>query len=160
MGAYFGSKHIVTSHPCSPARAGQITDLILDWIVDSTRPLSIVTDKGLVQLLAFLEPVYTVPSPTHFASLLHQRHHKAKAELTDLLAREGSAGIALTTDAWTSSATQSYATHTVHFIDREWSLVSALLTVGRPCSEAATRGRNLLNTAIRFQKISTSQSLR
>ena len=80
-----------------------------------------------MQLLAFLEPAYTVPSRTHFSSLLRQRHHKAKAEVTDLLAREGSPGIALTTDAWTSSATKSYATHTAHFIDQKWSLVSAVL---------------------------------
>ena len=56
LGAYFGSKHSVISHSCSPARAGQITDLILDWVVDSTCPLSIVPYKGLVQFLAFLEP--------------------------------------------------------------------------------------------------------
>ena len=35
------------SHPCTSGRSEQLTDLLLDWIVDSTRPLSVVGDVGL-----------------------------------------------------------------------------------------------------------------
>lgn len=116
-----------SSRPCSSARAGHITELILDWVVDSTRPLSIVKDTGFLQLISFLEPGYRVPSRTQITRLLHQRHVKAKSELTKLISAEATPGVALTTDCWTSSATQSYSTHTVHFVRADWSLVSAVL---------------------------------
>lgn len=124
---FFPNKASSSSRPCSSARAGEITELILDWVVDSTRPLSIINDHGFVRLLNFLEPAYRVPSRTHLTRLLNQRHQKAKLELTELLSTEATAGVALTTDCWTSSATQSYSTHTVHFLRSDWSLVSAVL---------------------------------
>ena len=34
---------------------------------------------------------------------------------------------ALTTDAWTSRATESYVTHTVHYINKMWNLCSHFL---------------------------------
>ena len=48
-----------------------------------------------------------------------------------LLLNEASAGVALTTDGWTSAGTTSYVTHTVHFIDREWQLASGVLETGK-----------------------------
>ena len=60
-------------------------------------------------------------------TLLRGRHQKGKAELIQLINEEGSGGVALTTDAWTSSATQSNTTHTAHFLRRDWSVASAVL---------------------------------
>ena len=116
--------------PCDKNRAGVITDCILDWIVDSIRPLSIVSDKGLVHLMQVCEPSYSVPSRTYLTSLLDKRHKSCKQELIELLKSAGTAGVSLTTDGWSSSATQSFVTHTVHFINPEWELVSGVLETG------------------------------
>ena len=47
------------------------------------------------------------------------------AEMKALVEREATSGVALTIDAWTSVATQSSTTHTVHFIDSDWKLAFA-----------------------------------
>ena len=39
-----------------------ITDRIVDWLTGSLRPVSLVTDDGLVQLLHILKPGYKIPS--------------------------------------------------------------------------------------------------
>ena len=53
------------------------------------------------------------------------RNAKGKAEMKALLEKEAISGVALTTDAWTSVATQSSATHTVQIIDSDWKLAFA-----------------------------------
>ena len=128
INSFFSSS---TQRTCSSARAGSITELLLDWIVDSTRPLSMVADPAFVRLLSFLEPEYKVPSRTHLASLLAKRHHRAKEEMKCILREQATAGVALTTDGWTSCATQSFVTHTVHFLNPEWVLRSGVLETVR-----------------------------
>eukprot|EP00117_Sycon_ciliatum_P010752 scpid97872/ scgid12521/ len=72
--SFFSSSATTASRPCSPARAGELTELLLDWIVDSCRPLSTIADSGLVRAISFMEPGYSVPCRTHIASLLKKRH--------------------------------------------------------------------------------------
>ena len=59
--------------------------------------------------------------------MTNKRHADAKKELVTLLKTASVNGIAITTDGWTSSATQSYVTYTVHCITQEWTLLSAVL---------------------------------
>ena len=51
---------------------------------------------------------------------------KVKAELRDIFKREAKT-VAITSDAWTSKAEQSYQTYTGHFINREWQLLTFVL---------------------------------
>ena len=115
------------TRPCSSGRSEQLTELLLDWIVDSVRPLSVVSDDGFIRVMKFTEPSYTVPSRTHVTSLLKKRHQKGVTELTAMLEQQGNCGVALTTDGWTSVATHSYVTYTGHFIDSTWTLCSVVL---------------------------------
>ena len=39
--------------------------------------------------------------------------------------------VAITSDAWTSKAVQSYQTYTGHFINREWQLLTFVLCTAR-----------------------------
>lgn len=126
LGSFFHS-----ARPCSAQRADTITQLLLDWVIGSTRPLTIVEDVGLSLLLKFIEPGYTLPSRTHFTRLLEKRHAKGREELKALLSSDATGGVSLTTDGWTSSSTQSYVTHTAHFLTAEWDVVSAVLETGR-----------------------------
>ena len=45
------SARTASQSPCSPVRAGEVRELLLDWIVDSCRPLSTIADPGLVHAL-------------------------------------------------------------------------------------------------------------
>ena len=115
---------------CDKTRVGVITEMIVDWIVASVRPLSTVADTGLIELVKFLEPGYTTPSRTHIAHLVDKRHKLCSGQMKSHLHCEGSAGVAMTSDGWSSSATQSYVTHTVHFVNFRWELVSGVLKTG------------------------------
>ena len=116
-----------TARTCDSRRAGIITERILDWVVGSLRPLSVVEDNGLIDLVKFLEPEYKMPSRTHIVKLLDKRHSSCKSEMKSLLKSEGAAGVSLTTDGWTSTSTQSFVTHTVHFVNKQWELVNGVL---------------------------------
>ena len=88
------------------------------------RPISIVRDDGLKELLSFLVPNYRPPSTTYVSSLIRKDFLDGKAAIVAQL--QGNM-IALTTDIWTSRATQSFATTTAHFINKEWNLTSCVL---------------------------------
>ena len=66
-----------------------------------------------------------MPLCTHVASLVKKRHQGGKQELGGLI--RAAPAIVLITDAWTSRATQSYATYTAHFISDAWTLESFVL---------------------------------
>ena len=114
------------STTCSFAKSQKITDLLVDWIISDMRPLGIASDAGIQRLLDFLVPGYKVPSRTHLTSLVKKRHVAARKELKGVLRTEGKF-IALTTDGWTSKATEGYNTTTAHFIDSNWELRSCVL---------------------------------
>eukprot|EP00117_Sycon_ciliatum_P039703 scpid48756/ scgid29299/ Zinc finger BED domain-containing protein 4 len=111
--------------PCNAAEVSQISNLLVDWICLNMRPLGIVGDGGFVRLMSFLKPGFTVPSRTCVAGMIQKRHAKARKELVELL--QDAPALALTTDAWTSKATMSYLTFTVHFVAADWTLRSYVL---------------------------------
>ena len=61
LGLFFQSN---VNRSGNSARAGAIFELILDWVADSTRPLSVVSDPAFIRLLSFIEPEYKVASRT------------------------------------------------------------------------------------------------
>ena len=85
------------------------------------RPISIVHDKGLIELLAFLEPNYRPPSTTHVSAQIRKDFEDGKAAVKKQL--HGSSSIALTTDIWTLKATQSFVTTTAYFLDHNCNVV-------------------------------------
>ena len=101
-----------------------------------------MNEPGFKGILGFLEPDYQVPSRTHVASLIKKRHQNGKQELGGLL--RAAPAVALTTDAWTSRATQSYATYTAHFISETWKLESYVLRTSRDYPHLAVLARRFL----------------
>lgn len=83
-----------------------------------------------------LEPRYTIPSRKHFSetaipALYEETRRGIEKELSD------TTSVALTTDGWTSRATESFLTVTVHYISSEWEMKSAVLQT-RPLYESHT----------------------
>ena len=77
----------------------EVTRLLAKWMWKDMRPISIVRDDGLKELLSFLVPSYQLPSTTHVSSLIKKDYLDGKAAITAKL--HGNT-IALTTDIWTS----------------------------------------------------------
>ena len=60
------------------------------------------------------------------SSILPKLYSACKAKLLETIRHPGSA-LALTTDAWTSRATDNYVTVTLHLINAEWEMHSYVL---------------------------------
>ena len=90
------------------------------------RPISVVEEDGFRQLMNYIEPGYRVPSHTHIATMCRRIFSVKREKLKDEIGT--CAYIALTNDIWTSHATESYLTVTIHFIDNMWKICSRVLS--------------------------------
>ena len=115
-----------SSAKCPHSRAKQITDLIANMVACDIRPAAIVEGDGFKALMKFVEPGYKVPSATHIAQIVHQKHELGKRILKEKLKLEAN-GLAFTTDIWTSCSNDSYISLTAHFITHSWQMVSCIL---------------------------------
>ena len=81
-------------------------------IVKDLGPFSVVQNSGFQNPLHVLEPRYTIPSRQHFSDkALPELYEKKKTELKSNLADAEAVAVALTTDGWTSRATESCDNH-------------------------------------------------
>ena len=112
--------------PLSRAREGEITDVICEFLINDLRPLSTVEGEGFRNLIKTLEPRYNVPcrktfTETHLRAKYNTIVNSLKAQISSL------PSCSITHDGWTSIATESYSTVTVHYIDQNWELKSGVL---------------------------------
>ena len=109
---------------CSSDRATKVTKLVCEMVARDLRPVSIVEGDGFKRLINYLEPEYRVPSHTHITSVCHRMYQVEREKLeVELVDRH----VGLTSDIWTSAATQGYITVTAHFISDDWKFCSWVL---------------------------------
>ncbi|XP_069106896.1 E3 SUMO-protein ligase ZBED1-like [Argopecten irradians] len=119
--AFFGKKLESTS-----SRSKAITDSITHFIVKDLRPYSVVENTGFKHMLSVLEPRYRVPSRQYFSEnavpeLYNSVKERVKTELRNAVS------VSLTTDGWTSCATESYVTVTSCHINEKWEMKNFVL---------------------------------
>ncbi len=117
-------------------RAIAITKALGMFIAKDMQPCSVIECEGFRQLMNVLEPRYNIPSRRHFGTtvipkLYDETRGEIEKELSD------TAHVALTTDGWTSRATESFLTVTAHCITSEWEMRSCVLQT-RPIYESHT----------------------
>ena len=103
-------------------------DLLVRWCWENLRPLDIVNDTCLRDFVHFLEPGYQLPSKTYVAKQLKLRNQEGADVLKEVLRARARSGVGLTSDLWTSQATEAFNTTTVHFIDPEWRMMCFVLS--------------------------------
>ncbi len=113
--------------PCTPRQTAVLTDSILNMLMTDMRPLSMVEDDGFRAMIHALQPGYTLPSRTYFTKLMERKYQETVQEVMTAI-NNNSSKIALTTDAWTSVATEAYLGITCHFITDDWNMQSVCLT--------------------------------
>jgi hypothetical protein len=116
---------LVQRSKCSKEKTQIINSLVLNVIVKGQRPLSLVEDESVKDLLAYLEPGYTLPGRKHFTSAVQTKYATVREKLSSMLSEVEY--ISITADTWTSLATESYLTVTVHYVSQEWELKSHVL---------------------------------
>lgn len=72
-------------------------------------------------------PEYTLASRNHFTKLTEKKYMETLERMKASL-KLVKTNITLTTDAWTSIATEAYLGVTCHFIKDDWELISYNLT--------------------------------
>lgn len=95
-------------------------------IVMDMRPLSIVEGAGFKNMVSVFQPGYILPKRTCFTKMMERKYDVEIQRIKDALSC--SSMICLTTDVWTSIATEAYLGLTCHFINEEWELINFNLT--------------------------------
>ncbi|KAK0134110.1 Zinc finger BED domain-containing protein 1 [Merluccius polli] len=136
---------------CTVQEATIFTESILNMIVTDMRPLSMVEDKGFRDMISTFNSKYNMPSRTYFTQLMEKKHQEIKEKLKVVL--KETECVALTTDIWTSVATEAYLGVTCHFLGEDWEMKSLSLTT-MPLEErhtAANIADWLEETTAKFQ---------
>ena len=87
--------------------------------------IPIVHNKGLNELLTYLEPKCKPPLTMHVSTWIRKDFEDGKAAVKQQLHDRSS--FTLTTDMYTSRATQSLTTTTAHFLDKHLNLTICVL---------------------------------
>lgn len=92
------------------------TEKLAYMCAQDLRPISIVDGDGFKAFCRELNPNYDVPTATTISNYVTKVYDTERDKLIEILKEQ--VGIALTSDHWTSLATEGYITVTAHFIDK------------------------------------------
>ena len=96
------------------------------FIPKDMQPFSVVEDAGFRHMIKV--PRYNIPARKHFSNtVIPELYEQTRQGIVQELSN--TAYVALTTDGWTSRATESYLTVTAHYITSEWEIKSSVLHV-------------------------------
>ena len=103
-----------------------ITILLTKWIVSSGRPISIVEDDALQQLLRTVlqNDEYKIPWRRTIDKMLTDMYNAKMESIKEAV--KNSKAVALTSDFWTSPGNESYCEIICHWITDDWNLKNAV----------------------------------
>ncbi|XP_056116949.1 E3 SUMO-protein ligase ZBED1-like [Rhinichthys klamathensis goyatoka] len=105
-------------------RQKAITDKLTRFICKDMRPINITQGSGFKDFIRELEPRYTVPSRATITDRVVKLYETTSDNVRQMISGKK---IALTTDGWTSLATEAYVTVTAHFINDVRELKDVIL---------------------------------
>ncbi|XP_022023193.1 zinc finger BED domain-containing protein RICESLEEPER 2 isoform X2 [Helianthus annuus] len=102
-------------------------EMLVAAIVMHELPLSFVDYKGFRDLFKYLQPDVNIISRNTVKSDLLKMYKREKEKVKEML-MESPGRLCLTSDLWTSIATDGYLAITVHFMDKQWVLQKRVLS--------------------------------
>jgi zinc finger BED domain-containing protein 1 (E3 SUMO-protein ligase ZBED1) len=117
------------ARPVDSAKYNNITNALARWVAENNRPINIVTDDGLEDVIRIASgnQSYTLPSRSVISSRIDDLYEQQRNKISVVLAAVEY--VALTGDYWSSVANDSYLGVTCHFIDKDWAFHSFALCV-------------------------------
>ncbi|XP_063783197.1 zinc finger BED domain-containing protein 4 [Pseudophryne corroboree] len=101
---------------CHPV-AKKITSLVAEMIALDVQPYSFVDNVGFNRLLEYLQPQYSLPSPSYFSRIaIPDMYENVKHIIVSHLKEAESGVIHFTAGIWMSSQTREYLTLTAHWV--------------------------------------------
>ncbi|KAJ4933657.1 hypothetical protein JOQ06_030481 [Pogonophryne albipinna] len=113
----------------------ELDGALVNMVVKDSQPFSIVDDCGFKELVALLDPRYTLPSRRVLKEMVVKRYEEEKMKAKALMQRVEA--VSLTADMWTSINMDAYLAVTYHYVDYSAKLATVLLGV-LPFPEAHT----------------------
>lgn len=115
-------------------------------IASDFQPFHIVNDNGFKNFVHLLDPKYVLPSTyTIRENIMRQMYNDCCQTLKNIL--KDVKYVAITSDSWTSRATESYLTVTCHFVTRDFKLNSAVLST-KPLENGINHTANNISNAL------------
>ncbi|XP_030012474.1 zinc finger BED domain-containing protein 1-like [Sphaeramia orbicularis] len=115
-----------TPYEKTSQRHKQITCAISRYICKGMAPVHVVEKDSFRDLVKVLDPRYVMPGRKHFSKVeLPRLYDACRAKVEKDVCSV--VHYALTTDLWTSRATQPYMSVTIHFISKDWTLCARCL---------------------------------
>ena len=138
----------VKPYSLNTLRGTKVTSSIARYIVQDLRPLSVVEGSGFRDMIKTLDPRYPLPSRPHFSETVIPRLYEETVSKVKACLFMASV-VALTTDGWTSHATESYVTITSVHITPDWELKNFVLqTRAMPDSHTGVNIAGVIREAI------------
>ena len=107
------------------SRIHELTRSVTYFMVGGMHPYTMIDSPHFRNLIHTMEPRYTIPSRSTFRDQIIPAWHKEiKSTIHDDLKQVDA--VALTTDGWTSRATEPYNTITAHYV-KDWKLTTKVL---------------------------------
>lgn len=121
-------EHLIVK-PVSSIQETEITNKLVKWIVQDSRPVNIVSDRGLEEVLreALNSRTYHLPSRDTITKKIDKLYDVEKSKLLDELKQ--AEFVSLTGDFWSSISNRSYLGVTAHWIDSNWEYRNSTLQV-------------------------------
>ncbi|XP_060100767.1 zinc finger BED domain-containing protein 4 [Heteronotia binoei] len=100
--------------------AKKITSLVAEMIALDLQPYSFVDNIGFNRLLEYLQPQYSLPSPSYFSrTAIPDMYESVKQIIVSHLKEAESGVIHFTSGIWMSNQTREYLTLTAHWVTFE-----------------------------------------
>ncbi|XP_048124800.1 E3 SUMO-protein ligase ZBED1-like [Alosa alosa] len=110
------------------ARQNRATDLLTRFVCEDMRPINVIYGSGFQAFVHELEPRFKIPCYRTMNSKITKLYDTTKGGIREMLHGEK---LSLTTDGWSSLATESYVTVTAHFIDEDWEMRNVVLDTSK-----------------------------
>ena len=132
-------------YPKTSSRQKQLNNCLLDMLAKDLQLVSVVEDKGFINFVNLLDPRFEIPSRRAVMRMLPTKYDELKQRILRVLVQVKY--VSLTTDLWTSRATEGYLTVTAHFI-HSWKLKSLVLATVKFSAEHTAE-----HIAVELQKV-------
>lgn len=103
---------------------------LVNWMVDTLQPYSVVENDRFKVMFTKLQPKYTPPSEKVIRqNMIPSLYLKLQYKIKNLISKhiEEAVDYCITTDIWSSAANDSYISVTMHFITKDYQRKMAVL---------------------------------
>ena len=114
--------------PHKESRQVELRNLLVNWIVFDSRPLSISKSESFRKFIKELDPAFNIPDVRLIKTTIQEAYNYTYP-LIQKFVSDNSISISLTTDMWTARNRQGFLGVTCFFLDKNFVIQEVTLTI-------------------------------